>query len=252
MRVDLPGIGQDGVITIDNPSKSVVDTQIDDALQWWFDNSNGNVNYANSTYAASTLYSSSQLSMDLGLNLAWADNDVASQLQFTNTTERRVASLAFKQVFFTVSMDTPSSPAAMFGDDVSLQEVQSQVNGESPAAYVATVSYGRIIMMRMETEYNETTADVDLDAALSYASGLDVNATFNSEYESVLAMSSIKILTLGGNAEVAVSAVNNADIESGPGGLNHIITGENALLSRNNPGVPIAYTIRYLKDNFCT
>ena len=48
-----------------------------------------------------------------------------------------------------------------------------------------------------------------------------------------------------GNAEVAseiVSATNFGDLES-------IIKGENAVFSRSNPGVPIAYTVRYLKDN---
>ena len=56
-------------------------------------------------------------------------------------------------------------------------------------------------------------------------------------------------MTIGGNAEVASEAINAASIEDGPGSLNYILTGENAVYSRNNPGVPIAYTIRYLKDN---
>ena len=99
----------------------------------------------------------------------------------------------------------------------------------------------------METEYSEETADVDLSAALDYS--VDVNATFNSDYEAVLSTSTFKLLTIGGNAEVAVSPINNSDIDSGPGGVRNIIVGSNALVSAENPGVPIAYTMRYLKDN---
>ena len=40
----------------------------------------------------------------------------------------------------------------------------------------------------------------------------------------------------------AVSAKNFGDLEK-------IIKGDNAVYSRDNPGVPISYTIRYLRDN---
>lgn len=247
IRVNLPGIGQNGVLNINNPSKSVVDTKIDNALQWWYNNANENVNPSNSIFSSANLYSSTQLSMDIGLNLAWADNNVAAQLQFTNNTERRVATMSFKQVFFTVTLDSPSSPAAMLGNTLTVDDVMTRITDEQPAAYVSSVSYGRIVLLRMETTYSEETADVDLSAALDYS--VDVNATFNSDYEAVLSTSTFKLLTIGGNAEIAVSPINNADIDSGPGGVRDIITGSNALVSANNPGVPIAYTMRYLKDN---
>lgn len=247
ISINLPGMGQNGVLYIDQPSKSAVDNKIDDALQWWYANANENVNPSNSVFSAATLYSSTQMSMDIGLNLAWADNNVASQLQFTNNTERRVATMSFKQVFFTVTLDSPSSPAAMLGNTLTVEEVMNRITDENPAAYVSSVAYGRIVLLRMETEYTEETADVDLAAALDYS--VNVNATYNSQFESVLSTSTFKLLTIGGNAEVAVSPINNADINSGPGGIKDVITGSNAIVSADNPGVPIAYTIRFLKDN---
>lgn len=247
IRVDLPGIGQNGVLNIQNPTKSVVDTKIDNALQWWYNNANGNEIPANFIYSSSTLYSSSQLSMDIGLNLAWADNNVASQLQFTNNTERRVATMSFKQVFFTVSMDTPQSPADMLGNTLTMDDVRARITDEQPAAYVSSVSYGRIIVLRMETEYSEETANIDLSAVLDYSVNADAN--FNSDYESVLQTSTFKLMTIGGNAEVGVSPLSSSEFSSGPGGINDVLTGSNALLSADNPGVPIAYTMRFLKNN---
>lgn len=251
LRVDLPGIGENGNIEINDPGNfSEYDASLDGALEWWNDNAyqEGYVNEANSTYQAATSYSSTQLSFDVGLNAEWATGSIAAQFDYETNTERRVASIAFKQVFYTVTMDTPISPAAVFGTDVSLEQVQSIMNAETPPAYVSSVAYGRIIMVRMETTNMDTS--INLDAVLEYSSGFNnATGTLAATYDEVLQNSSISIITIGGNAEVATSAVDGASIEEGPGSLNYIITGENAIYSRENPGAPIAYTIRYLKDN---
>lgn len=251
LRLDLPGIGTNGNIIVDDPSRnSNVQSSIDQSLEWWNDNAyeEGYVNAANSTYQAATSYSSTQLSLDVGLNAEWATGSVAAQFDYETNSERRVASMVFKQVFYTVTLDTPLSQAAVFGPDVSLSQVQSIMNSSSPPAYVASVSYGRIIMVRMETTNMDTS--ISLDAVLEYSSGQNNGTgTVNATYDSVLQSSSVNIITIGGNAEVATSAVDAANIDDGPGGLNYIITGDNAVYSRNNPGVPIAYSIRYLKDN---
>ncbi|MDC7996613.1 thiol-activated cytolysin family protein [Gilvibacter sediminis] len=251
MRVDLPGIGENGNFRVESPgSFSAVDAELDVALEWWNDNAyqDGYVNEANSTYQSATSYSSTQLSFDIGLNAEWASGSIAAQFDYESNTERRVASIAFKQVFYTVTMDTPISPAAVFGTDVSLEQVQAIMNSDTPPAYVASVAYGRIIMVRMETTNMDTS--INLNAVLEYGSGFNnATGTLAASYDEVLQNSSMSIITIGGNAEVATSAVDAANIEDGPGSLNYIITGENAVYSRTNPGAPIAYTIRYLKDN---
>lgn len=249
LRLDLPGIGEQGNIVVDNPANSSVQSGIDGALEWWNANSyqEGYVNASNSSYQATTSYSSKQMSLDVGLNLEWATGSVASQFEYESSTTKRVASMVYKQVFYTVTMDTPSTPSSVFAPEVKTAQVESAIGSETPPAYINSVSYGRIIMFRMET--NDISTSVDLDAVLEYAGGVNGTGTVNATYDAVLKNSSITIVTIGGNAEVASEAINAANIEEGPGALNYIITGENAVYSRDNPGVPIAYTIRYLKDN---
>ena len=250
LRLDLPGIGEQGNIVVDDPSSnSEVQTGIDNALEWWNANAyqEGYVNASNSTYQASTSYSSKQFSLDVGLNLEWATGSLASQFNYESNTEKRYAGLVFKQVFYTVTMDTPSSPGSVFDSSVTNAQVQNAIGSATPPAYVSSVSYGRIIMVRMETTNMSTS--IDLDAVLEYAGGVSGVGTVNSTYDAILKTSSITVVTIGGNAEAASEAINLADIESGFGSLNSVITGENAVYSRDNPGVPIAYTIRYLKDN---
>ena len=252
LTIDLPGIGSNGVIEIDDPNNANVQVGIDEALDWWNNNAyqDGYVNASNSSYQAATSYSSTQLSLDIGLNSAWATGAIASQMELETNSERRVASMVFKQVFYTVTMNTPESinPAGVFGPNVSLENVQTIIDEDNPAAYVSSVNYGRIIMLRMETTNMNT--DISLESVLQYATGVNEGEIdINSTYEEVLEESSINIITIGGNAEVSSSAVDAANMSEGPGALNYIITGENAVYSATNPGVPIAYTIRYLDDN---
>lgn len=246
LRIDLPGMGTNGTIEVENPRNSNVQSSIDGALEWWNANAyqEGYVNASNSTYQAKTSYSSKQLSLDVGLNVEWANGSVASQLDYESSSTKRVAAMVYKQVFYTVTMDTPSTPASVFGTDVTYNQVENAINSDTPPAYINSVSYGRIIMFRMET--TDMRKSIDLDLVLEYATGAaSGSGTVNSEYDEVLKKSSITVVTIGGNAEVASEAVNATGFES----LKHIITGENAVYSRNNPGVPIAYTVRYLKDN---
>jgi thiol-activated cytolysin len=66
-----------------------------------------------------------------------------------------------------------------------------------------------------------------------------------ARYEEILERSTVEVITLGGGAEAASEAVTARSA----GDLEPIITGENAVYSRGNPGVPISYAVKYLKDD---
>ncbi|TNF40095.1 MAG: hypothetical protein EP311_09560, partial [Cytophagales bacterium] len=223
LRIDLPGMGQNGSLKVDKPSNSNVQTKIDEALEWWNANAyqEGYVNAANSSYIARTSYSSRQVSMDIGLNVEWARGDVETQFNFQSSSTERVAMMSFKQVFYSVTMDAPTSPGQVFGPDASITEIEQKFGPDSPPAYVQAVNYGRIIMFRMTTTTSATSAE--LEGALNYATGLtQVSGTLEAKYKAILNTSNITVVTIGGNASVAseaVSAKNFADLE-------YIIKGE--------------------------
>jgi thiol-activated cytolysin len=180
----------------------------------------------------------------VGLNVAWASGDVAGQFNYTSNTEKSVAMMAFKQGFYAVTMDVPEQPADVFGPGIGVTDVESKIHSGAPAAYVHSVVYGRIIMFRMETSMSVTSADLKL--ALEYSTGVtSVSGTNETRIKNILANTSTTVVTIGGNAEVAAQAVSAKNF----GDLQVVIQGENAVYSKGNPGVPISYTIRYLKDN---
>jgi thiol-activated cytolysin len=245
LRVDLPGMGTHGTFVVQTPSNSSVQAALDQSLAWWNDNAyqEGYVNPSNSSYRTTTSYSQEQLALDVGLNVKWATGSVASQFSYTSSTTSTVAMMVYKQVFYTVTMDTPASPAAVFDDSVLPSQLAAQLAADAPPAYVHAVNYGRIIMFRMET--SEAVKSADMEATMKYAAGVSVDLSLETRYKSILQRSSITVVTIGGNAEVASQAVTAQSF----GDLYPIITGVNATYSKSNPGVPIAYTVRFLKDN---
>jgi len=247
IRVDLPGIGANGTKTIERPDEANVQTAIDEALEWWNANAyeEGYVNASSSSNRITTSYSSTQASMDVGLNVAWATGDVQSQFNYETSAERRVVMSTYKQAFYTVTFvqESGAQPEDVFGPDVTLGDVQAAFDSDAPPAYVASVTYGRIIMFRMETSSSYTSAEVE--AAFRYAAGSQVDGDMEARYEEILERSTVEVITLGGDAEAASEAVTARSA----GDLEPIITGENAVYSRGNPGVPISYAVKYLKDD---
>ena len=252
LSVNLPGIGNNGVRTIENPAASSIQSAVDSSLAWWNNNAyeEGYVNAANSSFSLSTSYNSKQLALEVGLNAEWATGSVSSQFDYESNEEKKVVMAVFKQAFYDVIFDTPTSPEKVFNESVSLDQVQSIISDEAAPAYIKSVTYGRIIMFRMETI--NTYKSVDLEGAFEYAAGFSVDGNFVSTYEEILEESSIDLVTIGGNAAVATEAISSANSNSATTILNKIqgiISGQNAVYSKDNPGVPIAYSVFYLKDN---
>ncbi len=245
LSIDLPGMGENGIVQVDDPDVATVQAGIDEALAWWNDNAyvDGWTNPSNSSFTVSSSYSSEQLSLDVGLNVSWATSDISSQFNFTSTETKNVVMAVYKQAFYTVNFVTPESPSSVFADDVTQDEVSRLISGDTAPAYVQSVTYGRIIMFRMETSNLEQNTYAE--AALRYAAGGSVDLDLEAEYQRILRSSSIEVVTIGGNAAVASEATSAENA----GDLLPIIQGENAVYSRNNPGVPIAYSVFYLKDN---
>ncbi|MEM8483985.1 MAG: thiol-activated cytolysin family protein [Bacteroidota bacterium] len=247
IRLDLPGIGTNGTRIVEDPDLANVQNEIDAALEWWNANAfqEGYRNASSSFNRVTSSFSSEQAALDVGLNVKWATGDVSSQFGFTTSSTRNVVMATYKQAFYTASFvqENGSRPEDVFGPDVTLDEVNAAFDSDAPPAYIASVTYGRIIMFRMETSSSYKSADVE--AAFSYAAGADVDGDVAAFYEQILSDATVEVITLGGNAAVASNAVEARTA----GDLVPIITGENAVYSRENPGVPISYTVKYLKDD---
>jgi thiol-activated cytolysin len=255
LRLDLPGLRKEGSFTIADPTNGKVESAVNEALDFWNNSTSfkdGYVNPSRSSYASTVAYSSEQLALSLGFNAKWASGDASAQFKFASSAEKNVIVAVYKQVFYSVTFDAPNLPEQFFDQTVTPDEAK-EVFAASAAmptdqlqvpAYISSVDYGRIIMFRMETD--KSTKSVDAQAAFNYAAGaVTVGGEAKAAYDNIIKNSSITVVLMGGSAEVS-SQVNAAKrVED----LEAIIRGKNAVYSKNNPGVPIAYTVKFLKDN---
>lgn len=247
-RLDLPGLQEQGSFTVAEPRNGNFQTGLNRALNFWNNGpsyKDGYVSPQRLYYNAVTAYSSEQLGLELGVNVRWASGDAAAQFRYSSSKEKNVVVALFKQVFYTVTFDAPNSPEQFFDPSISAAEARSVFSDQSPPAYVSGVNYGRLIMFRMETDKSVTA--VDAEAALNYGTGqptgFDINA--KAKYDQVIANSKITAVSMGGNAETSAEIVSARQAKD----LEPIIKGKNAVYSKNNPGVPIAYTVKFVKDN---
>jgi thiol-activated cytolysin len=247
LSINLPNLGKDGSVLVAEPKQSTVQAGIDKMLAVWFKDSS-NVQAAHQFLETKKAYSSDQVALSLGVRAKWGGGNM---FKLDSSLNRRASMSTcislFKQVYYTVSVDPPEHPGNAFGPRVTLGNVQSVANASAPPAYVKSMDYGRIIMIRMDTESTETQAN--LENALNYATsggkGEGVKADLKAKYENITSSSKFTVVTLGGNAKEATEVMQGSKVQEK---LFKLIQGS-AKFNKANPAYPIAYTVNFLKDN---
>ena len=117
--------------------------------------------------------------------------------------------------------------------------------GNAPA-YVSSVTYGRMLLMRIESNESEADVRAALDASFN-AGSVKVDAQASAAQKKVLANSSISVFVLGGSPDDA-TRIQTGDAESRAGALSDYIQ-RGANFDPRSPGVPISYTVRLLASN---
>jgi thiol-activated cytolysin len=247
LTVDLPGLDNPGGTS--DAENSKVQTYLNGKLEEWnqMADSQGYVNAARSFFQLTKAYSSQQVSLDLGFNAKWASGNASAQVGVASTTEKSVVVAFYKQVFYTVTMDTPKTPGSVFADSVTPEQVQKAFSAKNPPAYVRSVDYGRLLLIKMESAKMDTS--VNLKGAFEQATtgGVTVGGSLAASYKEIIQNSTFTVLAIGGGAETPVQMYNGAS-DADLTGLRDYIA-KDARYRRGNPGLPVAYTVAFLKDN---
>ena len=147
----------------------------------------------------------------------------------------------YEQIFYTVKCDKPEFPAQFFADSVTWQDLQAKGIGNSaPPAYVHSVSYGRRIFVKLET--NSTSSQVE--AALRAALQDDFDIEVSAEYKSILQNTSMSVIALGGDVQYASALIQAKELKDVKA-----ILAQNADCGRGNPGYMFSYTCNFMKDD---
>lgn len=248
LNLNLPNMGSNSSFVIDDPSTNInVGESIVNALEWWNDNAyqDNYIDDDSSTYNLANAYSKKQMGIDLGICEEWANSDNFEDLSITSNSQK-VSYMVVKRVFYTVGVDAPQFPADFFSNEVTLEEVQSKMDDNNPPAFISSVDYGKIIMFRIRSY--DVFNPVNLSDVLEYAAGIGEVSGINNEYDNIIDSSDIHLISVDPNAEeFTLQYINSEDLPAGPGALTSFI--DEVTYSANNPGIPIGFEARYLKDN---
>jgi thiol-activated cytolysin len=247
LTIDLPGLDNPSGRVI--PAGSAVQQFLNTKLEEWNKQpvSQGYVNPARSFIQTTQAFSSQQVSLDLGFNSKWASGSASAQIGASSTTEKSVVVAYFKQVFYTVWIDTPFAPSDVFADSVTLDDARRAFSAANPPAYVRSIDYGRILMVKMETSAVDTSFNLKGAFEQATEGGVTAGGSLDSKYKEIISNASFTALALGGGAETPVRIFSGGS-DGALKGLQDYIRAD-ALYRRDNPGLPVAYTVAFLKDN---
>lgn len=245
ISLDLPGLGEKGTRVV-KPKYSDVQTAISEILEYFNSTAaaQGYINSARSFQTVTKAYSSDQLALDLGFSTKWTSGALSSRLSASGSREVTIAVAFFKQVYYTATMDFETGPGSAFAPEVTVNDLaRVGLDKDNPPAYVASVDYGRLVMVKMETFSSQLKTDVE-GALQQVTSGGEVSGDLKAKYEQITSNSTFTVIALGGNPNEAARISEPKDLKQLPE-----IIRSGASYSREHPGAPISYTTRFLKDN---
>ncbi len=226
--------------TVANPTAATVNEALNTLL----------ANYTGGTpgflsYSFTDAYNSTQMESSLDLGFSGRAVDLSTKVGVDWTSKKRRVAVKLIQQFFTMTYNDPQGMAGVFNTNFTLADIEPYIGAGNPPCYISSVTYGRIYIMVFETE----SSSLDISAAIDFAyqggvSGGSVKSAF--DYQNVMANTSVKLFAMGGSAEDALVTANPNNLTNYSTMSNYLARG--AVFSVSNVGVPISYTVRYLKN----
>lgn len=197
---------------------------------------------AKSNYLAETAYSMNEASLKMGVAVSWMNGSVKASFSGSWLAKKTTMVVRFVQAYYTVSFAAPPSPEKVFGPNVTAADARPYMGPGNAPGYVSSVTYGRMLIMKVESDESERDLRAALDVAFSKGS-----VSVDAKSKDVLKSSTFSVFVLGGSPDDA-ARIQAADAEGRAGALARYIE-QGANFDPKSPGVPISYTVRRLADN---
>jgi Thiol-activated cytolysin len=188
------------------------------------------------------VYNESQMNLFVGANVKYGAGSLDTKFNWSDATKKTKIMAKYQQIYYTVDITTPTSPAAFFDPTrTTVNEIGADLPAGSKPVYVAGVKYGMMALMFLESSYSEESMDFALNAA--YNDGLtEVDVTTQLTAQDIMESSNIRVVVYGG------STAGLGELETGlPGFMKVIHASMDA--GPDSPGVPLVYKFRHLTDN---
>jgi hypothetical protein len=200
-------------------------------------------------YSEDVGYSLEQMKFSMGIDGRFGSTSFDADLSIDTDNQKSYSYLLFTQVYYDVVFNSWTSPTSLFRDGETFTDPNDEIGPNNPPLFVEKVSYGRQVLFILESEYSASDVSAAMQAAYD-GLGADVNFRADLTYRKVMQHTSVKYRVRGGNAGVALEAINSATPEEMFLAVKESLADKaTANYSSSSPGVPIYYTMRYLANN---
>lgn len=237
LRISVDLLTDDNMRLVQDPSLATVQQAIGEIVSEA--TAAGHHGGSSVSFSQEQMHSVDQASLKLGLSAGYMSVSVKASLGASRTAEERTVTAYFVQKMFTASVELPESPTDLFSSEFTNEVLDEhiaagRIGADNLPVYVASVTYGRILMFSFTSSANITDIRAALSATFSSLAGAEIEA----RYLDLLTQARISVVTVGGEGKNATALIQSGD-------LHDYFNEESALTSAR----PISYTVRNLGDN---
>jgi hypothetical protein len=204
---------------------------------------------AEASFSVVQTYSSDHMFFSLGVDARYGAGSMSADLSMDTTSQKNYILMKFTQKYFDIVFEDPEKATSVFKDGSSFDDSENQIGKDNPPLYVSRVSYGRQVFFVAESEYNASTVKAALEGAYDGV-GASVEVDANLTNEQVMSKTTMYYYVRGGDAGLALAPIGDSN------GTTDMFNAIKAFLadpaaanfSASSPGVPISYTLKYLKS----
>jgi Thiol-activated cytolysin len=154
------------------------------------------------SFTSTASYSAEQAMLELGISARYAGASMAATHKSQTSSTMSSVATYFIQNMFTIYVETPSTPADLFTNNLTIAELNEQadlgrLDPSNIPVYVSSISYGRILYVT--TTAQASASDIMSAISASASSGAaSASASLSDQQKKVLSSSQISITALGG------------------------------------------------------
>lgn len=232
--IDLVNGSQGVRATVDEVTQSRVAEALNDILA-----DNNGVGAANFSYSSKYVQSREHLAAELGINVSTISTEFDANIEFQQDSSFNYWLVKLDQVYYTMRFDWPTSIDEVFAPQVTPDQLGRFIGPGNPAAYISSVTYGRIYYLLIQSKASREQLRASVEASYQAAVvGGEIDA--GVEYVKDLEETTVQVFAVGGDQNRAL-ATFNGDFEA----VREFLTEGGDI----DTGRPLSYTLRSVKDN---
>jgi hypothetical protein len=182
--------------------------------------------------------------LQIGASASWASGSVDAAFNKSAAIGHSALIARLVQRYYTVTYARPHDPRALFAEEVKWKDIKDQMGPNDPPAYVASIVYGRQMLLRMESSFSYESMNRALSANVS-GFGWKAGLKLSADDSTVLKNSNIVAYVTGGSATNAAQLLPNAT----PADIAAFLKNGADFDPKTSPAQPLTYMLRYVREN---